>query len=210
MLAACPAAFAAATAAGRLTSRAAALPTKRRRMASATPSSPRAKARVRAMASRGRLSSGASASNSPSTRSTQSAAHTATIRRSASLSVCREPTTTLSQALACSVLRPSLLHKRLHPRLDEPAKCGGRRRQSGGERVSEAPELLHRTRERALDAASRDNPPGAEGVASRVWRSHASAGEERTTKPSCRQRNGQWCARSGGQVDATTGLEWAA
>ena len=43
------------------------------------------------MASRGRLSPGASASNNPSTRSAQSAAHTATIRRSASLSVCGEP-----------------------------------------------------------------------------------------------------------------------
>ena len=55
---------------------------KRRRIASATPSSPRAKARVRAMASRGRRSCGASASNTHSTRSAQSAAHAATIRRS--------------------------------------------------------------------------------------------------------------------------------
>jgi hypothetical protein len=46
------------------------------------PSSPRARARSLAMASRGRLSPGASASNNPSTRSAQSAAHTATIRRS--------------------------------------------------------------------------------------------------------------------------------
>ncbi len=49
------------------------------------------------MASRGRVSPGASASNSPSTRSAQSAAHTATIRRSASLSVCGEPTPRFSQ-----------------------------------------------------------------------------------------------------------------
>jgi hypothetical protein len=45
------------------------------------------KGRSRAMASRGWLSPGASVSNNPSTRSAQSAAHTATIRRSASLSV---------------------------------------------------------------------------------------------------------------------------
>ncbi len=66
--------------------------------ASPAPSSPPAKARSRAMASRGRLSPGASASNSPSTRSAQSAAHTATIRRSASLSVCGEPTPRFSHA----------------------------------------------------------------------------------------------------------------
>ena len=85
--AACPAARAAATAWGAITSRAAAAPTKRRRISPAMPSSPRANARVRAIASRGRLSPGASASNKPSTRSAQSAAHTATIRRSASLKV---------------------------------------------------------------------------------------------------------------------------
>ncbi len=92
MLAACPAARAAATAAGTLTSRAAAPPRKRWRISSATSSSPRAKARVRAIASRGRLSLGAAVSNKPSTRSAQSAAHAATIRRSASLNVCGEPT----------------------------------------------------------------------------------------------------------------------
>jgi hypothetical protein len=90
--AACPAALAAAAADGVATSRAAAPPTRRRRISSATSSSPRAKARVRTMASRGRLSPGASASNSHSTRSAQSAAHPATIRLSASLSVCGEPT----------------------------------------------------------------------------------------------------------------------
>ena len=90
--AACPAALAAAAAAGLPASRAEPPPTNRRRISSATSSSPRLKARVRAIASRGRVSAGASASNSPSTRSAQSAAHTATIRRSASLSVCGEPT----------------------------------------------------------------------------------------------------------------------
>jgi hypothetical protein len=92
MAAACPAALAAAADAGLATSRAAAPPTKRRRIASATSNSPRAKARVRAMASPGRLSPGASASNNHSTRCAQSAAHPATIRLSASLSVCGEPT----------------------------------------------------------------------------------------------------------------------
>ena len=91
MAAACPAALATAAAAGVATSRAAAPPTKRRRISSATSSSPRAKARVRAMASRGRLSPGASASNNHSTRCAQSAAHPATIRLSASLSACGEP-----------------------------------------------------------------------------------------------------------------------
>jgi len=89
--AACPAARAAAAAAGDFTSRAAPPAMNRRRIPSSTPSSPRAKARVRTIASRGRLSSGASASNSSSTRSAQSAAHAATIRRSPSLSVCGEP-----------------------------------------------------------------------------------------------------------------------
>jgi hypothetical protein len=88
MAAACPAARAAATAAGTLTSRDAPPLLKRRRIASAALTSPRAKARSRAIACRGRLSPGASASKSPRTRSAQSAAHTATIRRSASLSVC--------------------------------------------------------------------------------------------------------------------------
>ncbi len=88
---ACPAARAAAAAAGP-TPRAAPPPAKRRRICSATSSSPRPKARVRAIASRGRLSPGASASKRGSTRSAQSAAHAATIRRSASLSVCGEPT----------------------------------------------------------------------------------------------------------------------
>lgn len=50
------------------------------------------------MASRGRLSPGACASNNPSTRSAQSAAQTATIRRSASLSVCGERTPGFSHA----------------------------------------------------------------------------------------------------------------
>ena len=92
MAAACPAALAAATADGVATSRAAAPPTKRCRICSATSSSPWAKARVRAMASRGRLSAGASASNNHSTRCAQSAAHPATSRLSPSLSVCGEPT----------------------------------------------------------------------------------------------------------------------
>ena len=88
---ACPAARAAAAAAGP-TPCAAPPPAKRRRICSATSSSPRAKARVRAIASYGRLSPGASASKKGSTRSAQSAAHAATVRRSASLSVCGEPT----------------------------------------------------------------------------------------------------------------------
>lgn len=88
--AACAADRAAATAAGRLTSRAARPATNRRRISSAALSSPRAKARARAMASRGRSSAGASASNKATTRSAQSAAQAATIRRSASLSVCGE------------------------------------------------------------------------------------------------------------------------
>ena len=88
---ACPAARAAAAAAGPRPC-AAPPPAKRRRICSAASSSPRAKARVRAIASCGRLSPGASASKIGSTRSTQSAAHAATVRRSASLSVCGEPT----------------------------------------------------------------------------------------------------------------------
>jgi hypothetical protein len=90
MAAACPAARAAAAAARDFTSRAAPPAMNRRRIPSATPSSQRAKARVRAIAARGRLSCGASASNSSSTRSAQSAAHAATIRRSPSLSACGE------------------------------------------------------------------------------------------------------------------------
>jgi hypothetical protein len=90
--AACPAARAAAAAAALLTSRAAAPPANRRWISFATSSSPRPKARVRAIASRGLGSPGASASKTASTRSAQSAAHRATIRRSASLSVCGEPT----------------------------------------------------------------------------------------------------------------------
>jgi hypothetical protein len=65
----------------------------------------RAKARTRAMASRGRLSPGASASNNPSTRSAQSAAHAATIRRSGSLNVCRESTGRFSHAFRRSAAR---------------------------------------------------------------------------------------------------------
>jgi hypothetical protein len=103
--AACPAARAAAAAASVRASRAAAWPTKRRRISSATPSSPRAKARVRAIESRGRLSPGAAASNTPSTRSAQSAAHTATIRRSASLSVCGEATGRIFAAVSRTGLR---------------------------------------------------------------------------------------------------------
>lgn len=57
----------------------------------AVSSSPRENARARAMASRGRSSSGAIASNKPRTRVARSAAHPATIRRSASTSVCGEP-----------------------------------------------------------------------------------------------------------------------
>jgi hypothetical protein len=80
----------AAAAAGACTSRAGTPSTKRRRIPSATSSSPRAKARVRASRLRGRPSPGAAASKIGSTRSAQSAAHAATARRSASLSVCGE------------------------------------------------------------------------------------------------------------------------
>src|SRR3954454_14496439 len=104
MAAACPAARAAAAAAGALTSRAAPPPVSRRRISPATSSSPRPKARVRAMESRGRVSPGASASNSSSTRSAQSAAQPATIRRSGSLSVCGEATPRFSQASPTSTL----------------------------------------------------------------------------------------------------------
>jgi hypothetical protein len=90
-----PAARAAAAAAGAVTSPAPTPPTNRRRISSAMFSSPRANARVRAMRARGRSSPRASASNSPRTRSAQSAAHAATRRRSASLSVCGDPTALL-------------------------------------------------------------------------------------------------------------------
>lgn len=93
MATAWPAARAAAAAAGASTSPAPTPPANRRRISSAVFSSPRANARVRAISARGRPSSGASASNSPRTRSAQSAAHAATRRRSASLSVCGDRTT---------------------------------------------------------------------------------------------------------------------
>jgi hypothetical protein len=99
MATAWPAAREAAAAAGAFTSPAATPPTNRRRISSAVFSSPRANARVRAMAPRGRSSFGASASNTPRTRSAQSAAHAATTRRSASLSVCGDPTTLILRAL---------------------------------------------------------------------------------------------------------------
>src|SRR5579875_2672363 len=89
--AACPAARAAAAAAA-LTSDAAPPAMNRRWISSATPRSPRPNARARAIASRGRPSPGTSASNTHSTRSAQSAAQTATARRSASLSVWGERT----------------------------------------------------------------------------------------------------------------------
>ena len=92
MAAACPAARAAAAAGGARSSAAGIPPAKRRRIPSATSSSPRAKARVRAIRSRGRPAPGAAASKSGSTRCVQSAAHAATARLSASLSVCGERT----------------------------------------------------------------------------------------------------------------------
>lgn len=90
--AACAAARATATAAGVVTSRAARPAMKRRRISPAASSSPRANARARAMASRGRRSAGDSCSNNASTRSAQSAAQDATRRRSVSLNVCGEAT----------------------------------------------------------------------------------------------------------------------
>lgn len=92
MATACPAARAAEAAAGVFTSLAGTPPMKRRRISSAVFSSPRANARTRAMAARGRSSAGASASNNGRTRSAQSAAHEATSRRSCSLSVCGDLT----------------------------------------------------------------------------------------------------------------------
>lgn len=84
----CAAARAAATAEGEFTACAARPATKRLRISPAVSSSPLANARVRAMASRGRPSVGASVSKKTKTRSAQSAAHAATRRRSASLSDC--------------------------------------------------------------------------------------------------------------------------
>jgi hypothetical protein len=94
--AACPAARAAAAAAGVLTPRGDPPRTNRRRISSATSTSPRARARVRAIAARGRRSS----ELPPRTpRAPQSAAHAATIRRSPSPSVCGERIAPSSQAL---------------------------------------------------------------------------------------------------------------
>ena len=93
MLAAWPAARAAATAAGALTSRAAAWATQLRR-ASPTPSSPRAKALSRAIASRGRRSPELPPRIIPAPAPRSPPPDPATIRRSASLSVCGEPTPT--------------------------------------------------------------------------------------------------------------------
>jgi hypothetical protein len=78
------------------------------RISWATSSSPRAKARVRAMASRGPGSPGASASKTSSTRSAQSAAHAATIRRSASLSVCGKRTIAIVPPPGTDSARPRL------------------------------------------------------------------------------------------------------
>ena len=89
--AACPAARAAAAAAGLLTSPAPTPPANLRRIPSAVLNSPSAYARARAIRARGRSSSGASASNRCRARSAQSAAQAATNRRSASLSVCGDP-----------------------------------------------------------------------------------------------------------------------
>jgi hypothetical protein len=55
-----------------------------------------------------------------------------------------------------------------------------------------------------------DGGGDAQPLSDRVTaRSRTSAGEERT-KPSCRRRNRQPVRSSGGRVEATTGLEWAA
>ena len=90
--AACPAALAAAVAAGDSTSRAAPPSRNRRRISAAVSNSPRAYARARSIAARGRPSVGRSASNSHKTRAAQSAAHPATMRRSDSLRVCGDTT----------------------------------------------------------------------------------------------------------------------
>ncbi len=123
---ACPAARAAAAAAGP-TPCAAPPPAKRRRICPATSSSPRAKARVRTIASCGQPLPGASASKNGSTRSAQSAAHAATIRRSASLSVWGEPIAGFWRLPAPSpaLNRPRACrgHRR-HPRIARPASRG--------------------------------------------------------------------------------------
>ena len=65
---------------------------------------------------------GASASNSPSTRSAQSAAHTATTRRSASLSVCGEPTPRIFSA--APPLGPSMPRVRSRLAIAAPGNAG--------------------------------------------------------------------------------------
>ena len=80
-------------------------------------SSPRAKARVRAIPSRGRRFPVASASNNPSTHSAQSTAQAATIRRSASISVCGEIT------LEFSLADSSVLKERSSQRLARSIAC---------------------------------------------------------------------------------------
>jgi hypothetical protein len=60
--------------------------------------------------------------------------------------------------------------------------------------------------ERGSNCSSRSGRKSAQ--ARGRWRT--SAGEERTTKPSCRRRNRQPVRSSGGRVEATTELEWAA
>src|SRR5215217_2624652 len=172
--AACPAARAAAAAAGALTSRAAPPPTNRRRISSATSSSPRAKARVRAIASRGRRSSGASASNNHSTRSAQSAAHAATIRRSPSLSVCRERISNILATLTIrersvdastvpSTLLPSATRSREILVAARPFHAGRRRRKAlGGRdcaRLGALPTQGGVMPEVLLDAAGRPRSP---------------------------------------------------
>src|SRR3546814_8040303 len=79
-----PAALAASAAAADLASWYALPPPNLRRISEAVSSSPRANARVRAIAARGRSSSGHSASNKGRTRSAHTAAHSATNRRSRS------------------------------------------------------------------------------------------------------------------------------
>ena len=68
------------------------------------------------------LSPGASASNNRNTRSAQSGAHTATIRRSASLRVCGEPTRRFSRALGA---RAAELRSRISQAIGDRRRAQG-------------------------------------------------------------------------------------
>lgn len=102
--AAWPADHAAAFPAGEVADCAARPATKRRRISPAASNSPRENARARAIPSRGRSSSGASASKRGRTLSAQSAAHAATRRRSSSDNDCGESMPALSQTVRSTIV----------------------------------------------------------------------------------------------------------